>query len=329
MTRSRARSLATGAVSARPAATPDLVNKSAMRSAIKWSPRTCIAVADLRAISRTPPSESWLASDAAANTGESCSLNSCGIERSESAGKSMTAPAAASSAMTRSHTGAGTPRRLAWARISSRLRLPSSNRMTSAARRAPEMATARRESTPICTVSWSRHSDCRPARNAGLTRVSVPRGTDSSVFGEAGADSGRSPQSPGRQAVRPPSPEVASGLGPGDPLAGEVRLATPAGQDPPVDRAVNILGSARRVAVDGCAPCCELPGQNWALRPSDQPGHRPPAVDGDCQGTNLACPQVWSGLPGVSPRCYLPSSPVSSAVGSSRSEMSSSGRPRT
>ena len=139
--------------------------------------------------------------------------------RSASDGKSTSTPAAASSVMIRSVTAGCTPSSLASATSWSRSRLPSSSRITSAARLIPEMATARRGSMPIWTVSRSRHNGSNPDLNAGLTAASVPRPADI----PAGAIRRQVPvprpiaKSPGARLVAPLPRKRRVGLGPGTP----------------------------------------------------------------------------------------------------------------
>ena len=178
----------------------------------------------------------------------------------------MMAPAAASSVMTRSVTAVGTPRWPAsattWSRLTAPVQQPDDVGRTAHARDGdrPARVHAHLHGVPVTPQRLQTRSQCRPHSWKGATRGPTVRTARAS-----GRERGR--KSPGRQAVRPPSPEAASGPGPGDPLAGEARLAGPAGQAHPVDAAVHNVGSTRRVAVDTCARRCELPGQTRSRRP--------------------------------------------------------------
>ena len=100
--------------------------------------------------------------------GDGGARSCAGSEACSRAGKSSSTPAAASTASTWPAASGGTPHACAAAITPSRSRLPSSRLSTAAVWPRPPTATARRGSTPNCSVSRSRHTGSNPAFRTGL-----------------------------------------------------------------------------------------------------------------------------------------------------------------
>lgn len=85
-------------------------------------------------------------------------------------------------------------------------------------------------------------------------------------------------RSPGARTFAP-LPRKWQRTGPRGPLDCERRVAGAGRSTGPVDEDVRIVGSARRVAVDGCARGCGLAGITRPATRAEQPCRRPPAVE--------------------------------------------------
>ena len=146
--------------------------------AMRGSPSTLTRALRRRASARAPPSPSRCASEVVASSGASLARTPGGSSLSVAAGKSSSAPPAASKVSTRSVISRGMPCPAAAASNCSRSRLPSSRAISGAAPAIPDKAIARRGSIPICSVSRSRQTGNKPDFRAGRIPLTLPPHSD-------------------------------------------------------------------------------------------------------------------------------------------------------